>query len=69
MILSVVLALAAQPLRALPPTPVEPQVIRAIKPRIWMVTGAGGNVTVFAADHGLVLVDDKIAGDSNFTAL
>jgi len=68
-ILPLALSLAAQAPSAASPASAEAQVIHAIKPHIWMVTGAGGNVTVFAADHGLVLVDDKLGGDANFAAL
>jgi glyoxylase-like metal-dependent hydrolase (beta-lactamase superfamily II) len=70
-ILPIALMMAAQVASAPVPAPVpsEPQVIHAVKPRLWLVTGAGGNVTVFAADHGLVLVDDKLAGEPNFAGL
>ena len=50
-----------------PGAPVER--IVPLKPHFYMVTGAGGNVTVFAADHGLILVDDKNAGQANFDGL
>lgn len=65
------LLLALQAPAAVPTAapPIQPQRVQAIKPRLWMITGAGGNVTVFAADHGLVLVDDKLSGDANFNAL
>lgn len=69
MILFAALLLAVQAPAAVPAAPVTPQVVHAVKPHLWMVTGAGGNVTVFAADHGLVLVDDKLAGEANFSAL
>lgn len=69
MILPIALIFAAQAPATPTPAPVEQQVIQAVKPRLWMVTGAGGNVTVFAADHGLVLVDDKLGGEANFAAL
>lgn len=48
---------------------IQPQAIKSIKPGFYMVTGAGGNVTVWVADHGLILVDDKNAGDANFDNL
>lgn len=47
----------------------QPQTIRQIAPEFFMVTGAGGNVTVWTADHGLVLVDDKSGGKANFDNL
>jgi glyoxylase-like metal-dependent hydrolase (beta-lactamase superfamily II) len=49
--------------------PVQPQAIKSVKPGFYMVTGAGGNVTVWVAEHGLILVDDKNAGDANFDNL
>ncbi len=55
---------AAEP----PPAP-APQTIVAVKPNLYVVTGAGGNSTVWVANHGLVLVDDKIAGAANFDGL
>lgn len=51
------------------PAAVQSQTIRAVRAGVYMVTGAGGNVTVWVADHGLVLVDDKLAGDANFANL
>ncbi|WP_116091696.1 MBL fold metallo-hydrolase [Sphingomonas crusticola] len=54
---------------AAPPPAVQPQTIKAIAPGFYMVTGAGGNVTVWTADHGLILVDDKLAGEANFNNL
>jgi glyoxylase-like metal-dependent hydrolase (beta-lactamase superfamily II) len=68
-IFPIALMFAAQAPATPTPAPVQQQVIQAVKPRLWMVTGAGGNVTVFAADHGLVLVDDKLGGEANFDAL
>ena len=55
-----------------PPAPtivVAPQVVHPIRPGLFFITGAGGNVTVFVSDHGLILVDDKLAGAANFDAL
>ena len=49
--------------------PVQPQAIKSVKPGFYMVTGAGGNVTVWVADHELILVDDKNTGDANFDNL
>lgn len=50
------------------PTP-APQTIRMVKPNLYVVTGAGGNSTVWVSNHGFILVDDKIAGAANFDAL
>ena len=56
-----------------PPTPVAdpipPQTITAIRPNLYVVTGAGGNSTVWVGNHGFILVDDKIAGAANFDNL
>ncbi|WP_336962534.1 MBL fold metallo-hydrolase [Sphingobium aquiterrae] len=49
--------------------PVAPQQVRQVKPDIYMVAGAGGNVTIWVADRGLVLVDDKLGGEANFDTL
>lgn len=49
--------------------PVAEQTIRQIKPNLFVVTGAGGNTTVWVSNHGLILVDDKIAGAANFDDL
>lgn len=51
------------------PPPIQPQVVRPVKPGLFMITGAGGNATVLVTDHGLILVDDKLAGDTNFDNL
>lgn len=49
--------------------PAPPQTIRAIKPDLYVVTGAGGNSTVWVSNHGFILVDDKIGGAANFANL
>lgn len=46
-----------------------PQSIVRVKPDLYIVTGAGGNSTVWVSNHGLILVDDKIAGQDNFDNL
>jgi glyoxylase-like metal-dependent hydrolase (beta-lactamase superfamily II) len=61
-------SLAQAPSPAAPPAP-QPQVARQVKPGLFMITGAGGNVTAFVGDHGVMLVDDKLAGDTNFDNL
>lgn len=53
---------------AAPPAP-QPQAAKQVKPGLFMITGAGGNVTAFVSDHGVMLVDDKLAGDANFDNL
>ncbi|WP_336963142.1 MBL fold metallo-hydrolase [Sphingobium aquiterrae] len=52
-----------------PAPAIQPQAIKRIAPDYYMVTGAGGNVTLWVADHGLILVDDKLAGQANFDNL
>lgn len=52
-----------------PPAAPQPQVAKQVKPGLFMITGAGGNVTAFVSDHGIMLVDDKLAGDANFDNL
>jgi glyoxylase-like metal-dependent hydrolase (beta-lactamase superfamily II) len=47
---------------ALPPPPTAPQTIKPVKPELFMVTGAGGNVTVRVTPAGLVVVDGKNPG-------
>jgi cyclase len=51
------------------PAPPQPQVTRQVRPGLFMITGAGGNVAAFVSDHGVMLVDDKLAGDANFDNL
>ena len=45
------------------------QAIKPVKPNLYMVTGEGGNVTVWVGNRGLVLVDDKNAGAATFDRL
>jgi cyclase len=54
----------AQPPAATPPpaAPPAPLVIKQVKPELFMVTGAGGNVTVRVTANGLVVVDTKNNG-------
>jgi glyoxylase-like metal-dependent hydrolase (beta-lactamase superfamily II) len=64
--------LGAPALAQSPPPPAgapQPQLAKQVKPGLFMITGAGGNVTAFVGDHGVMLVDDKLAGDANFDNL
>ncbi len=45
------------------------QTVRQVKPNLFVVEGAGGNTTLWVSNHGLILVDDKIAGAENFDNL
>jgi cyclase len=45
------------------------QMIKEIKPGIYMVTGAGGNSTVRVTDEGVILVDTKNLGDQFYKDL
>jgi glyoxylase-like metal-dependent hydrolase (beta-lactamase superfamily II) len=47
----------------------QAQNIQQIKPNLYVVTGAGGNVTVRVTPKGIVLVDTKNAGDANYNQL
>lgn len=63
-------ALAASVALAQPaPQPATVQPIKPIKPGLFMVVGAGGNVTVLPTPDGVVEVDSKNAGQENFDAL
>lgn len=44
--------------------PRPPLVIKAVKPGLFMIVGAGGNTTVRVTDDGLVLVDSKNPGQA-----
>jgi glyoxylase-like metal-dependent hydrolase (beta-lactamase superfamily II) len=57
----------AQP-PAAPPAP-APLAIKPVKPGLYMVTGAGGNVTVRVTSEGLVVVDSKNNGQAVFDDL
>jgi cyclase len=45
------------------------QMIKQIKPGIYMVTGAGGNSTVRVTEQGVILVDTKNLGDQFYNDL
>jgi glyoxylase-like metal-dependent hydrolase (beta-lactamase superfamily II) len=47
----------------------QAQMIKQIKPGIYMVTGAGGNSTVRVTDQGVILVDTKNLGDQFYNDL
>jgi cyclase len=47
----------------------QAQMIKMIKPGIYMVTGAGGNSTVRVADEGVILVDTKNLGEQFYNDL
>ncbi|MBL8556664.1 MAG: MBL fold metallo-hydrolase [Phenylobacterium sp.] len=57
------------PAPALPPPPTAPQAIKPVKPELFMVTGAGGNVTVRVTPAGLVVVDGKNPGQQVYDDL
>ena len=54
-------ALAQTPAQAPPPVTAA-QAIKAVKPGLYMVTGAGGNVSVRVTPAGLIVVDSKNPG-------
>src|SRR5881396_71611 len=47
----------------------QAQMIKQIKPGLYMVTGAGGNSTVRVSDQGVILVDTKNLGDQFYNDL
>src|SRR5262245_62330848 len=47
----------------------QAQMIKQIKPGIYMVTGAGGNSTVRVTDAGVIVVDSKNLGDQFYNDL
>lgn len=51
-----------------PPAP-APIAIKAVKPGVYMVTGAGGNTTVRVGTDSLIVVDTKNYGEKNFADL
>jgi glyoxylase-like metal-dependent hydrolase (beta-lactamase superfamily II) len=65
---SLALAILAPAARAQPPAP-APLAIKPVKPGLYMVTGAGGNVTVRVTTEGLVVVDSKNNGQAVFDDL
>lgn len=60
----------AQPPAAPPAAPpVQPLAVKTVKPGLFMVTGAGGNVTVRQTSDGLIVVDTKNAGQAIYDEL
>lgn len=57
--------LAAAQAPATPPPP-APITIKQVKPGFYMITGAGGNMSVRVGTDGLIVVDTKNAGQKNF---
>jgi len=57
---------SAAPSAAPAPAPIA---IKAVKPGVYMVTGAGGNSTVRVGTDGLIVVDTKNYGQKNFDDL
>jgi glyoxylase-like metal-dependent hydrolase (beta-lactamase superfamily II) len=47
----------------------QPQAIQQVKPGLYMVTGAGGNSTFRVTSAGVILIDGKLPGDANYSAL
>src|SRR5947207_6603278 len=47
----------------------QAQMIKQVKPGLYMVTGAGGNSTVRVSDQGVILVDTKNLGDNFYNDL
>src|SRR5215471_10315210 len=43
--------------------------IQAVKPGLYMVTGAGANSLVRLTSDGVILMDSKLPGDENYTGL
>jgi cyclase len=54
---------------AAPAAPAQAQMIKQIKPGLYMVTGAGGNSTVRVTDQGVILVDTKNLGENFYNDL
>src|SRR5438477_10698989 len=52
-----------------PAAQAQAQMIKQIKPGLYMVTGAGGNSTVRVTDQGVILVDTKNLGDAFYNDL
>lgn len=67
--LAAVLAAAASAAAAQAPPPPAPQAVKMVKPGLFMVTGAGGNVAVRITSDGLVVVDTKNNGQAFYDDL
>ena len=62
-------AALAQAPGAPPAAPRPPLVVKAVKPGLFMIVGAGGNTTVRVTGDGLVLVDSKNPGQPIYDEL
>lgn len=51
------------------PPPPAPQVVKMVKPGLFMVTGGGGNVTVRLTSDGMIVVDSKNPGQNFYDDL
>ena len=60
---------AQPPAPATPPPAPAPLVVKTVKPGLFMITGAGGNVTVRETNDGLVVVDTKNNGQPIYDEL
>jgi cyclase len=63
------LTVQAQPPAPAAPPPAAPLVVKTVKPGLFMITGAGGNVTVRTTTDGLVVVDTKNNGQPIYDEL
>src|SRR5438477_131 len=52
-----------------PAAQAQAQMIKQVKPGLYMVTGAGGNSTVRVTDQGVILVDTKNLGENFYNDL
>ncbi|MEP7353559.1 MAG: MBL fold metallo-hydrolase [Acidobacteriota bacterium] len=59
----------AQQAEKAPTPPPVPQVLRRLRPGLYLVTGHGGNVLFHTTTAGVILVDTKLPGDGNFETL
>ena len=66
--LAAVLAAVAGSAAAQAPAP-APQAVKMVKPGLFMVTGAGGNVSVRITSDGLIVVDSKNNGQAFYDDL
>ncbi len=47
----------------------QPQAIQQVKPKLYMITGAGANTLIRVTSQGLIVVDGKLPGEANYNAL
>src|SRR6058998_921099 len=62
-------ARGAQGARGAAQAPPAPQMIKQVKPGVYMVINGGGNSTVRVTDQGVILVDTKNLGDQFYNEL